>query len=575
MAGEYKMTLYLLGKSTLNKSEVSVINHQTIYEYYNVTSQIFLKYCPELYLSEPVLTENKENNQFLISWYMDTAIEPHPCSQEQQTEIYARLAKAIKLLQENFVKDSFERQLIDAVLHIKDQSDILIARDWIILKEWGCKADQEKQVFPVYLPSLVISDESQKPLKDKFFQPTVAKDQKKLLQDQAASIIGEPTQSIVISSNKKRFDFGKLLLKIIAAILFFIIGFLLGWRIIFAERPVKIIGLSLREAQNLVLQKPDIDQQSKNLQNEIIKLEEQLKHPPCDIKETRADPSLNKSLDHPYTPMTSTGKNFQGSLPELLEKSTVFIMAMGDESGSVASGTGFFITPDMIVTNRHVVENAQNNTVMVTNKALGQLKLAHIVSVSQSSQIGGLDLAVLRVEKAPPQQALSFSIVAQPLQDVVAAGYPGIMISQDNAMQRLLKGDLQSIPGVILTKGQINAIQSNAEGEKIMPHSAMVSPGNSGGPLVDLCGRVVGVNTFVTMDQDTSSHGNYAQKSDTIVQVLQDFHIPIQVQSGTCQVGAPSDQNKQDENNLSLDKKNQSKEMNPSSVSTSEKGKRS
>ena len=191
---------------------------------------------------------------------------------------------------------------------------------------------------------------------------------------------------------------------------------------------------------------------------------------------------------------------------------------------------------------------------MVTNKSLGQLKLAHVVSVSQTTENGGMDLAILKVENAPPQQPLSFSLDARPLQDVVAAGYPGIMISQDDAMQRLMKGDLQAIPGVILTKGQINGIQNNHNGEKIMPHSAMVSPGNSGGPLVDLCGRVVGVNTFVTMDQYTSSHGNYAQKSDLIVQILQASQIPIQVQSGACKSDV-ADEKKNDNFDQSLSKK--------------------
>ena len=54
--------------------------------------------------------------------------------------------------------------------------------------------------------------------------------------------------------------------------------------------------------------------------------------------------------------MTSTGKIFEGSLPELLEKSTVFIMVLKDDDVSAASGTGFFVTSDTIVTNRHVLK---------------------------------------------------------------------------------------------------------------------------------------------------------------------------------------------------------------------------
>jgi hypothetical protein len=59
----------------------------------------------------------------------------------------------------------------------------------------------------------------------------------------------------------------------------------------------------------------------------------------------------------------------------------------------------------------------------------------------------------------------------------------------DEAYGRLIEGDATAIPTVILTDGKISAVQTSPTGLKIMPHTAAVSGGNSGGPLVDACGR--------------------------------------------------------------------------------------
>ncbi|CAI3938133.1 Periplasmic serine protease [Commensalibacter communis] len=535
------MALYLLGKTVFNSSEEIGFNDRSIYEYYEQISQILRTNCPKICLAEPTVTVSKDPKQSFISWYIDTKTEPQLPSEAEQDYINQQISEAVSSLSQAYSQDSKESKLLKAALHLQDKQDILIADDKIILKNWGIQSLANTQGAGLSLFPLT-------PLQDKNADT-----------ESTSSLNDVPDDSIVPKeaasdikrnlNNSKKFVGLKgglplFITRLVAAILFFIIGFLLGWRILYAERPTKIAKVPVIEAQELVRKKPEIEQKNKALEDEIKKLEEQLKTPPCDLDKSRAAPELNKSLDHSSAPMKSNGQNFQGSLPELLEKSTVFILVKGqDEDGdqTISSGSGFFITPDLIVTNRHVVENAENNTVLVTNKALGQLKAAHIVSTSDHSEdVNSFDLAVLKIEDAPPQQPLVFSLEAQPLQTVVAAGYPGIIIRQDGALKKLAQGDVNAIPGVVLTKGEVNAIQENAKGEKVIPHSAMVSPGNSGGELVDLCGRVVGVNTFVTMDSKTSSHSNYAQKSDSIIRALQAANIPIQVQSGACKDGVVS-----------------------------------
>ncbi len=68
----------------------------------------------------------------------------------------------------------------------------------------------------------------------------------------------------------------------------------------------------------------------------------------------------------------------------------------------------------------------------------------------------------------------------------------------DQNFQALLDGNIQSVPELAVTDGLISAVQNLPSGLVVMPHTAAISRGNSGGPLVDRCGRVVGVNTFAS-----------------------------------------------------------------------------
>lgn len=524
------MALYLLGKTSFHSSEDIVINGRLIYEQYPQIVQILNKHCPTISLAEPTITTNKESNDSFISWYADTNTEPTLPLENQQDFVERKLTEAIISLSEVYTENSSDKVLLNAALSVQNKQDILIAGDQIVIKGWG---QPGLSLFSQFSPKKITPTITE-PLTEQYETASI-----KTVSPMLGKTQGVP-KTAVGSMNKMPI----YLTRLVAAVLFFIIGLLIGWRLIYAERPTKIAKIPVVEAQDLVRKKPEMEKKNKDLEDEIKKLEERLKNPPCDLEKSRAAPELNKSLDNSSAPMKSDGKNFQGSLPELLEKSTVFILVKAkDEDGDegIAMGSGFFATPELIVTNRHVVENSDGNTVLVTNKALGQFKKAHIVSISdRSSDVNSFDLAVLKIEDAPPQQPLSFTLEAQPLQTVVAAGYPGMILRQDGALKRLAQGDITAIPGVVLTKGEINAIQVNSNGEKIIPHSAAVSPGNSGGALVDLCGRVVGVNTFVTMDKETSSHSNYAQKSDAIVKALQNANIPIQVKAGACNDKIPS-----------------------------------
>lgn len=234
------------------------------------------------------------------------------------------------------------------------------------------------------------------------------------------------------------------------------------------------------------------------------------------------------------------GQPFQGTLADLLKQAIVMVLASGPDQ-QLSLGTGFFITPELIVTNRHVIEQTVDGKVAVVNLKLGHPIMAEVVATTPTSNIGSLDLALLRVPPPGGVQPLAFSAAAAELDTVIAAGYPGLITGADGALRRLLvDGDMSAAPQLIMTDGRIQAIQTSQDGVKIMPHGAAVSGGNSGGPLVDSCGRVVGIVTFIRADAASAAHANFALKTDSLLPFLHDHGAAVTESNGPCAPGTPA-----------------------------------
>ncbi len=169
----------------------------------------------------------------------------------------------------------------------------------------------------------------------------------------------------------------------------------------------------------------------------------------------------------------------------------VIIGEDGGEPAPVSHGTGFAVSATRIVTNAHVVSEAlQDDTLrigIVPSEGAGGA-FARVIAVSPRNDLALLEIASggLRL----PALTLAGGANAN-LGEVSAVGYP---MNVDLA-QGLDIGDIFRAQPPVKSRGFLSGERPSRQFDTIL-HTAPIARGNSGGPLLDPCGRVIGVNSF-------------------------------------------------------------------------------
>jgi serine protease Do len=169
-----------------------------------------------------------------------------------------------------------------------------------------------------------------------------------------------------------------------------------------------------------------------------------------------------------------------GTIPGQL---TIF----GPTGDQTVSGTGFFISDQgYILTNHHVVEGTREVNIILSD---GSQQTAAFVGSDPYS-----DIAILKTDgNVPAVTVLGNSDALDPGESVIAIGSP--------------LGDFKNTVtvGVVSATGRFIDTGRGYQIENLIQTDAAINQGNSGGPLVNLAGEVIGVNTLVVRESPTGS----------------------------------------------------------------------
>jgi S1-C subfamily serine protease len=174
-------------------------------------------------------------------------------------------------------------------------------------------------------------------------------------------------------------------------------------------------------------------------------------------------------------------------------------------------GSGIVITPEgLILTNYHIIHGAKTKDVKIWFYAADELGYytVDLVGIDPFA-----DLALLQINNIPEHRLPLTYLLLQTdgnalelAQEVWAIGHP-------LGMQWTV------------TRGVINSYERSSfitAYVRLIQHTSLIQKGNSGGPLVDKDGRVVGVNTYVTKPDESLGFG-YATRSDDVFFVVQNL----------------------------------------------------
>lgn len=223
------------------------------------------------------------------------------------------------------------------------------------------------------------------------------------------------------------------------------------------------------------------------------------------VLQTPASQGLQISTTDIETAITRAVEQVGATVVTIVSTAPGQLTPFGETSPQESSGSGVIISTDgYILTNNHVIEGANQITVILSN---GTQLEGQVVGTDSFS-----DVAVVKAKGTLPTKAeLGNSDMLKPGETVIAIGSP--------------LGEFKNTVtvGVISATGRTIDLGDGYQLEGMIQTDAAINRGNSGGPLVNLAGQVIGINTLIVRSSgasgDVAEGLGFAIPSNTI-QVL-------------------------------------------------------
>ncbi len=211
-------------------------------------------------------------------------------------------------------------------------------------------------------------------------------------------------------------------------------------------------------------------------------------------------------------------------------RGVVRVVIIGNDGGEIfpiSHGTGFAVSGDRIVTNAHVVQQAIQDgrlSIGIVPADGDRAVYARLVAVSVRN-----DLALL--EATEPLGLPPLTVAGNPAQSgaVTAIGYP---LNVDRAQGLSFSDMFRAQPPVTAT-GFLSGRRPSREMDTLL-HTAPIAAGNSGGPLVDDCGRVIGVNSFGTLSEGSDAEFFFAVSTRELLPFLRANDVTPRLNAAEC-----------------------------------------
>jgi V8-like Glu-specific endopeptidase len=206
----------------------------------------------------------------------------------------------------------------------------------------------------------------------------------------------------------------------------------------------------------------------------------------------------------------------------------IILQKNGDQLTPVSHGTGFAVSPEQVVTNSHVVQETQDDpslSIGIVPSDGGEAVYGRLVAVSPRN-----DLALIASTK--PMHLPPLTISGNPNTEsgpVVAVGYP----QNVDIAQGLSISDLFRPQPPVQSSGSLAGRRPSRQFDSLL-HTAPIARGSSGGPLLDSCGRVVGVNSFGAETTSAEAGFYFAISTRELLPFLRANDITPQVTGSPC-----------------------------------------